>query len=165
MLLDNRIENALLELYANHGELAKGPLFDKGISEYNVFMEKIEKSRNIQDSILQKIHEVSSKFGSITSANRVISEREAAFNSLNSAYSNFQEIKNGLLAGIKFYNDFEPILLKLERNCSDFVFARNVDKKDLVEGLQQSIASMNISSPNRPHPSAPPFVPGILNIE
>jgi hypothetical protein len=128
-------------------------------------MEKIEKSRNIQDSILQKIHEVSSKFGSITSANRVISERESAFNSLNSAHSHFKEIKECLLRGIEFYNNFEPILLKLERNCSDFVFARNVDKKDLVEGLQQSIGSMNISSTNRPHSSAPPLVPGIFNIE
>lgn len=151
-------------MYSSNGELDKGTLFDKGIAEYDIFVEKIEKARHIQDGILQKIHEASSKFASISSANRVISEREAAFNSLNSAHSLFMEIKQGLLAGINFYNDFEPILLKLERNCSDFVCARNVDKKDNIERLQQSIASMNISSPTR-IPSAPPIQPGIFKNE
>lgn len=157
------LENALMEGYATTQKLAADPIFEKAISGYNTFIEKIEKSRKIQDSILQKIHEASSKFSTISNANRVISEREAAFSSLNSAFSLFMEIKSGLLAGIKFYSDFESILLKLEGNCSDFVFARNVDKKDVLEGLQQSISSMNLSSPTNVKPSAPSIEPGMLN--
>ena len=159
------IENALMEGCTSNGDIVTEPILEHGILSYNPFMEKINKARIIQDSILQKIHETSSKFSSISSANRVISERESAFSSLNSAYSLFMELKTGLLAGIKFYSEFEPILIKLEGNCSDFVYARNVDKKDILEELQRSLSSMNLaSSPTRAQPSAPPIQPGTLLI-
>ena len=155
------IENALLEAYSANTDLSTEPAFEAGIAKYCIFSDKIDKARTIQDSILQKIHETSSKFASISSANRVISEREEAFANLNSAYNSFMDIKSGLISGIQFYNDFEPLLMKLSRNCSDFVFARNIDKKDILDRLQQSFSDMNISaSPSRPQPSAPSIEPG-----
>ncbi|KAK6047007.1 hypothetical protein COOONC_15488 [Cooperia oncophora] len=42
---------------------------------------------------------------------------------------------------IAFYNDLTPILVRLQQKVSDFSFARQTEKEDLMRSMQQNIVS------------------------
>ena len=64
---------------------------------------------------------------------QLTSAREAKLKELAAAYDAYQEITDNLSEGSKFYNDLTPLLLKNQSKISDFVFARNTEKEDLLK--------------------------------
>ena len=69
------------------------------------------------------------------------------FSTLASSYRLFQ-----------FYTDFQNVLTKFRDNCKDYAFSRNVDKKDYLAQLQQSITNVPALPPrnNAGYPNASP---------
>ncbi|KHJ80957.1 hypothetical protein OESDEN_19362 [Oesophagostomum dentatum] len=78
----------------------------------------------------------SDKSGSGTGA-----ERERVLKMLASGHDAFLELKGNLEEGTKFYNDLTPILVRLQQKVSDFSFARQTEKEDLMRQMQQNIVS------------------------
>ena len=68
-------------------------------------------------------------------SNQELSSRQIAMGNLVNAYKSFMEIKSNLTEGIKFYNDFQSMILKFQTNCKDFVMAREMDKRDALSRL------------------------------
>uniref|UniRef100_A0A1I7UU78 ALIX_LYPXL_bnd domain-containing protein n=1 Tax=Caenorhabditis tropicalis TaxID=1561998 RepID=A0A1I7UU78_9PELO len=68
-------------------------------------------------------------------------ERERILKMLAQASDAYAELKANLEEGTKFYNDLTPILVRLQQKVSDFAFARQTEKEDLMRQLQLSIVS------------------------
>ena len=57
---------------------------------------------------------------------------------------------------MKFYSEFEGVLMKFQTNVKDFVFARDVQKKDLMEQVIKSSVLSQIPPPGLAPPGLAP---------
>lgn len=70
-------------------------------------------------------------------------QRQRAIMNLETGYRSFIEISQNMNEGQKFYTDFLALLTRFEQAVKDFVFARNVDKKDRMNDLVRNAANFH----------------------
>uniref|UniRef100_A0A0R3RFX1 BRO1 domain-containing protein n=1 Tax=Elaeophora elaphi TaxID=1147741 RepID=A0A0R3RFX1_9BILA len=121
---------------------------------YGPLKAKVNETIKKQENCLAQVELWNNKFGSEKASSRGAVERERILKILANGYDKFLEIKSNLDEGTKFYNDLTPLLLRLQQKVSDFCFARQTEKEDLMKQLQQNIVSgsSNGSAPPRPPP-------------
>ncbi|VDN50231.1 unnamed protein product [Dracunculus medinensis] len=118
---------------------------------YSPLKKKVEESISKQENCLRWNKEFSSeKAGSVKAA-----EREKILKLLANGHDKYLEIKSNLEEGTKFYNDLTPLLIRLQQKVSDFCFARQTEKEDLMKQLQQNIVSGSTNSTAPPRPPPP----------
>uniref|UniRef100_A0A915PG01 ALIX V-shaped domain-containing protein n=1 Tax=Setaria digitata TaxID=48799 RepID=A0A915PG01_9BILA len=124
---------------------------------YGPIKAKVNESIKKQEDCLAQVELWNKKFGSEKAASQSAVERERILKILANGHDKFLEIKSNLDEGTKFYNDLTPLLLRLQQKVSDFCFARQTEKEDLMKQLQQNIVSgVNSASNNSPPPRPPP---------
>ena len=82
-----------------------------------------------KDGILQCANDefVQSKTGATSDP------RSEMMTQLAQGYDAYMELQGNLAEGTKFYNNLTKILTTYQSNVSDFVFARNTEKDDLMK--------------------------------
>uniref|UniRef100_A0A8R1TL16 BRO1 domain-containing protein n=1 Tax=Onchocerca volvulus TaxID=6282 RepID=A0A8R1TL16_ONCVO len=121
---------------------------------YGPLKTKVNETIKKQEDCLAEVELWNKKFGSEKASSQSAAERERILKILANGYDKFLEIKSNLDEGTKFYNDLTPLLLRLQQKVSDFCFARQTEKEDLMKQLQQNIVSgsSNSNAPPRPPP-------------
>ncbi|KAJ3128065.1 pH-response regulator protein palA/rim20 [Nowakowskiella sp. JEL0407] len=152
------IGHVLSEEYSRNSEINEEEVFAKELEKYRKFTKIIEELIGEQQNLFMAIEEANSQFTGSVNKNEELKLRERALQNLDIGYKSFKEISSNLSEGVKFYTDFQVILQRFRSNCEDFAFARNVDKKDQLTALQNSVAG--ISPANQPgtgfYPSSMP---------
>lgn len=109
-----------------------------------------------QEKCLAEVELWNKKFCTEKTSTANAAERERILKMLATGHDKFLEIKSNLEEGTKFYNDLTPLLVRLQQKVSDFCFARQTEKEDLMKQLQQSIVSGSSSTSNSSPPPRPP---------
>ncbi|VDK46269.1 unnamed protein product [Anisakis simplex] len=102
---------------------------------------KVVESVKKQESCLADIELWNKKFTAERAGSSSAAERERILKMLANGHDKYVEIKSNLQEGTKFYNDLTPLLMRLQQKVSDFCFARQTEKEDLMKQLQQNIVS------------------------
>ncbi|MCP9260327.1 Apoptosis-linked 2-interacting protein X 1 [Dirofilaria immitis] len=116
---------------------------------------KVNETIKKQEDCLAQVELWNKKFSSEKASSQSAAERERILKILANGHDKFLEIKSNLDEGTKFYNDLTPLLLRLQQKVSDFCFARQTEKEDLMKQLQQNIVSGSSSSSAPPRPPPP----------
>ncbi|VDO35985.1 unnamed protein product [Onchocerca flexuosa] len=121
---------------------------------YGPLKKKVNETIKKQEDCLAEVELWNKKFSSEKASSNSAAERERILKILANGHDKFLEIKSNLDEGTKFYNDLTPLLLRLQQKVSDFCFARQTEKEDLMKQLQQNIisGSSNSNAPPRPPP-------------
>ncbi|VDM96515.1 unnamed protein product [Thelazia callipaeda] len=131
---------------------------------YGPLKTKVNETIKKQEDCLAQVELWNKKFCSEKAGSQNAVERERMLKILATSYDKFLEIKSNLDEGIKFYSDLTPLLLRLQQKVSDFCFARQTEKEDLMTQLQHNIVSGNsnhssIAPPRPPPPKVPSNAP------
>uniref|UniRef100_A0A0K0E1K5 BRO1 domain-containing protein n=1 Tax=Strongyloides stercoralis TaxID=6248 RepID=A0A0K0E1K5_STRER len=106
---------------------------------FSDIIKEVDSSLKLQDDVLKEVEVVNRKF--VQEKGFGNSDRDQMLKQLASAADVFNTLKSNLNEGHKFYNDLTPLLVSLQQNVSDFCFARQTEKEDLMKQVQQSIIS------------------------
>uniref|UniRef100_A0AC35UA02 BRO1 domain-containing protein n=1 Tax=Rhabditophanes sp. KR3021 TaxID=114890 RepID=A0AC35UA02_9BILA len=120
---------------------------------------EVEKSIGKQEQVLAEI-EVTNRLFVQEKGSAGNAERDQLLKSLATAADTYFTLESNLKEGTKFYNDLVPLLVSLQQNVSDFCFARQTEKEDLMKQVQQSIISVAGGKAAVPPRPPPPSVPG-----
>ncbi|KAK6012655.1 hypothetical protein OSTOST_22172, partial [Ostertagia ostertagi] len=160
------IADDLLRAMAESQILNEEQISKEKIQEiYGPLKEQVEQSIKQQDHIMAEVQTWNTRFTSEKSGSGTGAERERVLKTLATAADSFHELKGNLEEGTKFYNDLTPILVRLQQKVSDFSFARQTEKEDLMRSMQQNIVSGGSggggggSSVKSPPPRPPPPAP------
>ncbi|CAB3402160.1 unnamed protein product [Caenorhabditis bovis] len=102
---------------------------------------RVQQSVTEQENLMKEIQTYNNKFTSEKTGSVSGAERERILKMLAQAADAYTELKANLEEGTKFYNDLTPILVRLQQKVSDFAFARQTEKEDLMKQLQISIVA------------------------
>ncbi|CAL2036918.1 CBN-ALX-1 protein [Caenorhabditis brenneri] len=103
--------------------------------------QRVQASLDKQEILMNDIQASNNKFTGEKTGSSTGAERERILKMLAQASDAYAELKANLEEGTKFYNDLTPILVRLQQKVSDFAFARQTEKEDLMRQLQLSIVS------------------------
>uniref|UniRef100_A0A0N5BXT9 BRO1 domain-containing protein n=1 Tax=Strongyloides papillosus TaxID=174720 RepID=A0A0N5BXT9_STREA len=106
---------------------------------FSHLVKEVDASLKLQDDVLKELEVVNRKF--VQEKGFGNTDRDQMLKQLASAADVFNTLKSNLNEGHKFYNDLTPLLVSLQQNVSDFCFARQTEKEDLMKQVQQSIIS------------------------
>ncbi|TKR87931.1 hypothetical protein L596_012257 [Steinernema carpocapsae] len=146
--LEALTENSVI----NEEELSKNKLDEI----FGPLKQQVSKSVEEQENVMQKVRDANSRFVQEKSGGGGGAERENILKTLASAYDTFSELQSNLKEGLKFYNDLTPLLVRLQQKVSDFCFARQTEKEDLMRQVQQNIVAGVGSSPSGGGKGVPP---------
>lgn len=95
---------------------------------------QVQDSISKQEILVQDIKETHQNFVLETGTSRTSTE---LFSQLATAYDVFSELQKNLQDGVRFYNDLTQLLIVFQNKISDFCFARNTEKEELIKDLSQ----------------------------
>ncbi|KAI1724665.1 BRO1-like domain-containing protein [Ditylenchus destructor] len=110
---------------------------------------QVEESLKKQEMVLNDVQKWNNKFAEEKHGSGSV-ERENFLKLLATAYDAFLQLEENLNEGTKFYNDLTPILVRLQQKVTDFCFARQTEKEDLMKQVQQNILSGKNDPQNQP---------------
>jgi programmed cell death 6-interacting protein len=154
------MSNDFLKSMSENGIVNEEKLSSDKIQElFGPLKARVEESIKRQESVMKDVEVWNKKFTDEKQGSGGM-ERENTLKMLAVAYDSYFELEGNLKEGTKFYNDLTPILVRLQQKVSDFCFARQTEKEDLVKQIQQNIISgtgdNNSGAPKHPPPRPPP---------
>ncbi|CAI5445332.1 unnamed protein product [Caenorhabditis angaria] len=136
------IANDFLRALAESQLINEEQISKEKINElFGALRNRVQKSLNDQEGLMNEIQTWNNKFTGEKTGSASGVERERILKTLAQGADAYAELKANLEEGTKFYNDLTPILVRLQQKVSDFAFARQTEKEDLMRQLQLSIVS------------------------
>ncbi|KAI8892342.1 BRO1-like domain-containing protein [Globomyces pollinis-pini] len=99
-----------------------------------------------QEKLLASIVDSNKIFMESKQTNEMIREREQALSNLDVGYKHFKDISGNLEEGIKFFSELESVLSKCETQCTDYAMARNMDRLQLKQQIDNNSYPSNVSA-------------------
>ncbi|KAF3934762.1 Rhophilin-2 [Dactylellina cionopaga] len=106
-------------------------LFAQRLQTYDQYHSIHSEEQNKQDALIEKIKEANTAFLASRKGDDSLKEREAALQTLETAYSKHQEVIGNLDSGRKFYNDLAKLLARLQQEAKGFVYARKYEAEQM----------------------------------
>nr|KAJ3418151.1 Rhophilin, Rho GTPase binding protein [Polyrhizophydium stewartii] len=144
---------------ASAASLDKKAIFDSQLKMYDALKTEVADLLSQQEQLLPAIVESNKKFVESRQTSELIRQRENALQSLDNGYKAFKDISANMQEGIKFFSDIETTLVKFSDNCRDFVLARDIEKKDMLQQIQMNVARLRVSDSPAPASSSPSSTP------
>ncbi|TPX32747.1 hypothetical protein SmJEL517_g04211 [Synchytrium microbalum] len=157
---DDDVAPKLMEATSKQEQVDNEALFAQQLKKYDPLVSQIKQSILEQTKLLEDVRVAHKRFMDSRQTNDMIKQRESALNNLEAAYRTFKEISGNLQEGIKFYTDIQLALTRFKDNCTDFVYARSLDRRDNLTAIQNAIAGLSVSSTSDQHPLPLPPRPG-----
>ncbi|KAK1266648.1 hypothetical protein QJS04_geneDACA015364 [Acorus gramineus] len=138
-----RKDDILPKLMATTGSY--DDLFRKEVSKYDHICEQITQNIEAQEQLLLQIQAQNDHFTTIFNLEDFKASREKCYKQIAAAISKFQEIKENINEGLKFYVTLQDAITNVKQQCSDFVMTRNIQCRDMIEDVQKQMAGFNFS--------------------
>lgn len=136
------IANDFLKAMADNQLINEEHISKEKISQlFGDLKRRVQASLDRQEALMAEIQASNTKFTGEKTGSASGAERERILKMLAQAADAYAELKANLEEGTKFYNDLTPILVRLQQKVSDFSFARQTEKEDLMKQLQLNIVS------------------------
>ncbi|TMW90338.1 hypothetical protein EJD97_015881 [Solanum chilense] len=133
-------------------------LFRKEIAKYDHLCEEISQNLEAQEQLLLQIQAQNDEFASIFNLEDYKVSRERIYKQIEAAIMKYQEIKENINEGLKFYVTLQEAITNVKQQCSDFVMTRNMQCREMIEDVQRQISGLsfqdNKSSSGYTYPSA-----------
>lgn len=120
------------------------PLFDSRLQKYDVDQNELKKEASEQDRLLQRVKETNASFQTTKRGDSSSKERETALQSLENAYTVYQELIANLDRARQFYNDLAGITTRFRDECRNFVYTRRTEANDLEEDVETAMANLQL---------------------
>jgi programmed cell death 6-interacting protein len=118
-------------------------LFRKEISKYDHICEEIAQNIEAQEQLLLQIQAQNDEFSAIFNLEDYKASREKSYKQIQAAIAKFQEIKENINEGLKFYVTLQDAITNVKQQCSDFVMTRNIQCREMMEDVQRQMAGLN----------------------
>eukprot|EP00742_Colponemidia_sp_Colp-10_P002769 GILJ01002959.1.p1 GENE.GILJ01002959.1~~GILJ01002959.1.p1 ORF type:complete len:715 (-),score=121.34 GILJ01002959.1:1127-3271(-) len=149
-------------LQARQAGQNKETVFAEELGKYTPKTQAINENVETQAALLVSILEANTRFTDAQQISKQTSLRAKFIQDLEMSVNSYNEINGHATEGARFYAQLGDHLRRLGQSTSDFVFARNTEKKDLLNEVQRSAAG--VSAPpqqnNAPRPITPVAAPG-----
>jgi programmed cell death 6-interacting protein len=114
------------------------PVYVQALEKYIGDLEWVKQDAKQQKELVEYIKDVNEEFCDSRKTDSKIIERQNAIQSLEIAYNKYDEIKNNLDEGRKFYNSMLSNLTRLLAACKSFVYDRRIEGRNLEFEISQS---------------------------
>ncbi|KAK6334313.1 pH-response regulator protein palA/rim20 [Orbilia blumenaviensis] len=121
-------------------------LFAERLRAYDEYQSLKDDEQQKQKSLVTKIKEANTTFVSSRKVDDSLKEREQALQTLETAYSKYQEVIGNLEAGRTFYNNLAKLLARLQQEAKGFVYARKYEAEQMEMDITSAMSNLRISS-------------------
>ncbi|KAM3328521.1 vacuolar-sorting protein BRO1 [Capsicum galapagoense] len=118
-------------------------LFRKEIAKYDHICEEISKNLEAQEQLLLQIQAQNQDFASIFNLEDYKASRERTYKQIEVAISKYQEIKENINEGLKFYVTLQDAITNVKQQGSDFVMTRNMQCREMMDDVQRQISGLS----------------------
>ncbi|EYU30036.1 hypothetical protein ABFS82_05G038300 [Erythranthe guttata] len=118
-------------------------LFRKEIAKYDNICGEIAQNLEAQDQLLMHIEAQNDKFAAIFNLEDYKASREKGYRQIEAAVAKYQEIKENINEGLKFYVTLQDAITIVKQQCSDFVMTRNIQCREMIDDVQRQIAGLS----------------------
>jgi len=134
-------ENIIDALMAKMDSAPFDEIFTEERKKFEPDRQAIIDSLEEQKTLLEQINAANEEFVKTRSTDAVSKQREAVLQTINVAVDQYNKLTANLNEGLKFYGDLmRDYVAPLKQTVSDFVFAREQERKLLLEQLQADAA-------------------------
>ncbi|CAM8939532.1 unnamed protein product [Rhodiola kirilowii] len=133
-------------------------LFRREISKYDHICEDIAQNIEAQEQLLLHIQAHNDEFSAIFNLEDYKASREKSFKQIRAAISKYQEIKDNINEGLKFYVTLQDAITNVKQQCSDFTMTRSMQCREMIEDVQRQVAGLSFqdNKNSSTYPSYPP---------
>ncbi|KAE8672979.1 sarcoplasmic reticulum histidine-rich calcium-binding protein-like isoform 2 [Hibiscus syriacus] len=130
-------------------------LFRKEIAKYDYICEEIAQNIEAQEQLLMQIQAQNEEFGAVFNLEDYKASREKCYKQIQAALAKCKEIKDNINEGLKFYVTLQDAINNIKQQCSDFVMTRNIQSREMIEGVQRQMAGFSFQERENtgPYPS------------
>ncbi|KAL2558907.1 Endosomal targeting BRO1-like domain-containing protein [Forsythia ovata] len=118
-------------------------LFRKEISKYDHICQEIAQNLEAQEQLLMQIQAQNDQFAAIFNLEDYKASRERSYKQIEAAVAKFQEIKENINEGLKFYVTLQDAITNVKQQCSDFVMTRNIQCREMMDDVQRQISGLS----------------------
>ncbi|KAL2542452.1 Endosomal targeting BRO1-like domain-containing protein [Abeliophyllum distichum] len=118
-------------------------LFRKEISKYDHICQEIAQNLEAQEQLLMQIQAQNDQFAAIFNLEDYKASRERSYKQIEAAVAKFQEIKENINEGLKFYVTLQDAITNVKQQCSDFVMTRNIQCREMIDDVQRQISGLS----------------------
>ncbi|KAM3235530.1 vacuolar-sorting protein BRO1 [Capsicum annuum] len=118
-------------------------LFRKEIAKYDHICEEISQNIEAQEQLLLQIQAQTDEFASIFNLEDYKASCERIYKQIEAAILKYQEIKENINEGLKFYVTLQEAINNVKQQCSDFVMTRNMQCREMIEDVQRQISGLS----------------------
>ncbi|CAA2998311.1 ALG-2 interacting X-like [Olea europaea subsp. europaea] len=118
-------------------------LFRKEISKYDYICQEISQNLEAQEQLLMQIQAQNDQFSAIFNLEDYKATRERSYKQIEAAIAKFQEIKENINEGLKFYVTLQDAITNVKQQCSDFVMTRNIQCREMIDDVQRQISGIS----------------------
>eukprot|EP00163_Fabomonas_tropica_P010213 TRINITY_DN2029_c0_g3_i1.p1 TRINITY_DN2029_c0_g3~~TRINITY_DN2029_c0_g3_i1.p1 ORF type:complete len:417 (-),score=114.22 TRINITY_DN2029_c0_g3_i1:1299-2549(-) len=130
------------DVIAGAGESkSQDSIFEDKVNLYRAWERRTKENMAKQATLLEAIKTSKQELDTLLKDSDDARMRGSALKQLNATVADYNEVSNNIREGIEFYTEFSDILNKLKSSVSDWVFARQTERKDLMAVIQESITS------------------------
>ena len=148
-------------LISEVGTLTSDQIFDRELQKYAQLETEMMENISGQGPIMGEIETLNEQFVSSRSASAEQQERETLLSNLDIAFRHYVQIKANVTDGIAFYTKMQETLLTLQTRASDFVYARDTEKADILRQFQAQATGVTPPNPTAyQQPAGGVYAPG-----
>ncbi|KAL8229970.1 hypothetical protein R6Q57_014870 [Mikania cordata] len=118
-------------------------LFRKEIAKYNHICEEISQNLQAQEQLLLHIQAQNREFAATFNIEDYRAACEKCYKQIEAAIAKYQEIKENINEGIKFYVILQEAITNVKQQCSDFVMTRSIQCREMIEDVQRQISGLS----------------------
>ncbi|CAN6481778.1 unnamed protein product [Victoria cruziana] len=144
MLKDmKRKDDILPKLMARAGSYED--LFKKELGKYDSICQEIAQNIEAQEQLLLQIQAQNENFAAVFNLEDYKAAREKSYKQIAAAVAKYQEIKENINEGLKFYVTLQDAIKIVKQQCSDYVMTRNIQCQEMVEDVQRQVAGLKFT--------------------
>lgn len=118
-------------------------VFEESLRKYAAFDPEIQQNLDAQNACLSEISRANEEFVRARGGTIGGNDRDRVLCQINAALHSYNELVGNLSEGIRFYTNFQELLMKFKQRCTDFTVARRTEKLELLNQLTATTAGMS----------------------